>query len=46
VKREKIDLVVMSTRARVGMLRFFFSDIADKVIQQVDIPVLLIHPKG
>ncbi len=46
VKREKIALVAMSTQARVGMLRFFFSDIADKVMQQVDIPVLLIHPKG
>jgi nucleotide-binding universal stress UspA family protein len=40
VKREKIALVAMSTQARVGMLRFFFSDIADKVMQQVDIPVL------
>jgi len=46
VKRDKIDLVAMSTRARVGMLRFFFGDIAEKVMQQVDIPVLLIHPKG
>ncbi|MCK4899980.1 MAG: universal stress protein [Anaerolineales bacterium] len=46
MKREKIDLVVISTRAHVGMLRFFFSDNADVVIQQVDIPVLLIHPKG
>ena len=46
VKRDKIDMIAMSTRARVGMLRFFFSDIADKVKQQVDIPVLLIHPKG
>ncbi len=46
VKRDKIDLVAMSTQARVGMLRFFFGDIAEKVMKQVDIPVLLIHPKG
>jgi nucleotide-binding universal stress UspA family protein len=46
VKRDKIDMIAMSTRARVGMLRFFFGDIADKVMQRVDIPVLLIHPKG
>jgi len=46
VKRDKIDLVAMSTRARVGMMRFFFGDIAEKVMQQVDIPVLLIQPKG
>lgn len=45
VKRDKIDLIAMSTRAHVGMLRFFFADIAEKVMQQVDIPVLLIHPK-
>ena len=45
VKRDKIDMIAMSTRARVGMLRFFFADIAEKVMQQVDIPVLLIHPK-
>jgi len=46
VKRDKIDMIAMSTRARVGVLRFFFGDIAEKVMQQVDIPVLLIHPKG
>lgn len=45
VKHDKIDIIAMSTRARVGMLRFFFADIAEKVMQQVDIPVLLIHPK-
>jgi len=46
VKRDKIDMIAMSTRARVGMMRFFFGDIAEKVMQRVDIPVLLIHPKG
>jgi len=45
VKRDKIDMIAMSTRGRVGMLRFFFADIAEKVMQQVDIPVLLIQPK-
>ncbi len=46
VKRDKIDMIAMSTRARVGMSRFFFADIAQKVMQKVDIPVLMIHPKG
>ena len=45
VKRDKIDMIAMSTSARVGISRFFFSDIADRVTQKVDIPVLLIHPK-
>jgi len=44
VQREKIDLIAMSTRARVGMLRFFFVNIAEAVLQQVDIPVLLVQP--
>jgi nucleotide-binding universal stress UspA family protein len=45
VKRDKIDMIAMSTQARVGMMRFFFADIAEKVMQRVDIPALLIHPK-
>ena len=45
VKRDKIDMIAMSTRARVDLLRFFFADIADRITQRVDIPVLLIHPK-
>jgi nucleotide-binding universal stress UspA family protein len=45
VERDKIDMIAMSTQARVGILRFFFADIADRVTQKVDIPVLLIYPK-
>ncbi len=45
VKRDEIDMIAMSTSARVGISRFFFADIADRVTQRVDIPVLLIHPK-
>jgi nucleotide-binding universal stress UspA family protein len=40
-----IDLVAMSTLGRVGMTRFFFRNIADKLAQQEEIPVLLIHPE-
>ena len=45
VKRDKVDLIAMSTRARTGVRHFFFSNIAEKVLEQVDIPMLLIHPK-
>jgi len=45
VKRDNIDLIAMSTRARTGVRHFFFSNIAEKVLERVDIPVLLIHPK-
>ena len=40
----KIDLVAMSTRASVGVTRFFFRNIADTLAQKAKIPVLLIHP--
>ena len=44
IKRSKIDLVAMSTRARVGVTRFFFRDIANTLAQRTKIPALLIHP--
>ena len=42
---EKIDLIAMSTRAQDGVRRFFFGDIANKVLRKVKIPVLLVHPE-
>ncbi len=44
VTQSKIDLVAMSTRARVGVTRFFFRNFADTLAQKAKIPVLLIHP--
>ena len=44
IKSRKIDLVAMSTRARVGVTRFFFRGIADTLAQKEKIPVLLTHP--
>jgi len=44
ISRRGIDLVAMSTRARVGVTRFFFRNIADELAEQEKIPVLLIHP--
>ncbi len=44
IKSSKIDLVAMSTRARVGVTRFFFRNVADTLAQRTKIPVLLIHP--
>jgi nucleotide-binding universal stress UspA family protein len=41
-----IDLIAMSSRARIGVTRFFFRDIADALAQKARIPVLLIHPSG
>ncbi len=44
VKEEDADLVVMSTHGRSGISRFVFGSVAHKVMQEVDIPVLLIRP--
>ena len=44
ITKRKIDLVAMSSRARVGVTRFFFRNIADTLAQKAAIPVLLIHP--
>ena len=46
ITRSKISLVAMSTRARVGVTRFFFQSIADTIAQKSQVPVLLIHPTG
>ena len=45
ISKRGIDLVAMSTRARVGVTRFFFRNIADELAEQEEIPVLLIHPR-
>ncbi len=44
IKEEDVDLVVMSTHGRSGLARFLFGSVAYKVMQEVDIPVLLIRP--
>jgi nucleotide-binding universal stress UspA family protein len=46
IKRNKIDLVAMSTKARVGVTRFFFNDIANQLSRKSHIPVLITHPAG
>jgi nucleotide-binding universal stress UspA family protein len=45
INDQAIDLVAMSTRARVGVTRFFFRNIADKLARQEKIPILLINPE-
>lgn len=45
VNEEDVDLVVMSTHGRSGIARFLFGSVANKVMQCVKVPVLLIHPE-
>ncbi len=44
IHRRSIDLIAMSTRARVGVTRFFFQNIAVELAEREKIPVLLIDP--
>ena len=44
IRNSNIDLVAMSTRAHVGVTRFFFRNIADILALKAKIPVLLKHP--
>lgn len=44
ITNSQIDLIAMSTRARVGVTRFFFRDIADTLALKTRLPILLTHP--
>jgi len=44
IRKSGIDMVAMTTRARVGVTRFFFRNIADTLARESKVPVLLIHP--
>lgn len=44
IRKRAIDLVAMSTLARVGVTRFFFRNIADTLARRENIPVMLTHP--
>lgn len=44
IDKSEINLVAMTTHARVGVTRFFFRNIADTLAQQAKIPILLVHP--
>lgn len=40
-----IDLIVMSTHGRSGLVRLVFGSVADQVLRQAGVPILLIRPK-
>ena len=43
IESEAIDILVMSTHGRGGIRRWVFGSIADKVLRQADIPVMLVR---
>jgi nucleotide-binding universal stress UspA family protein len=44
--KHQTDLIIMTTHGRSGMSRWFFGSVADKIVRQSSIPVLIISPPG
>lgn len=45
VREQAIDLVVMTTHARKGLRRWWLGSVADSLVRQLRVPVLLLHPR-
>jgi universal stress protein A len=45
-KREKADLVVMTTHGKSGLKRAILGSVADKIVRDARVPVLVIRPKS
>lgn len=46
VRREAIDLVVMATHGRTGLGHTLLGSIAESVLRQVQVPVMMLRPEG
>ena len=44
IANDKTDLVVMTTHGRGPLGRFWLGSVADKLLRQLSIPLLLVHP--
>ena len=44
INEEDVDLVVMTSHGRTGVSRWLFGSVAQKVMQGIDVPVLIIRP--
>ena len=45
IEEENVDLVAMSTHGRTGASKLIFGSVAEKVINKVRVPILLLHPQ-
>lgn len=43
-KEEKVDMIVMSTHGRTGLLRMLIGSVTEKVVRQATCPVLSVRP--
>lgn len=44
VKEEDIDLIAMTTHGRAGLGRFIFGSVAEEILHNVSVPILLLRP--
>ncbi|MBM4432602.1 MAG: universal stress protein [Chloroflexi bacterium] len=44
--KNKVDLIIMSTHGRTGVARWAFGSVADSVVHNSKIPVLIASPSG
>jgi nucleotide-binding universal stress UspA family protein len=44
VKEHRVDLVVMTTHGRGPLGRFWLGSVTDKLLRQLSVPLLLVHP--
>ena len=44
INEEDVDLVVMTSHGRTGVSRWLFGSVAQKVMQGIDVPVLIVRP--
>lgn len=45
IDRDKIDLIAMTTHGRTGLSRALFGSVAESIMHQVRIPILLFRPE-
>jgi nucleotide-binding universal stress UspA family protein len=46
IVEEKVDLVAMTSHGRTGLPRLMFGSVAEEVLHQAPVPVLLLHPRA
>jgi nucleotide-binding universal stress UspA family protein len=45
ITKDNVDLVVMTTHGRGPLGRFWLGSVADKLLRQLSVPLLLVHPQ-
>jgi len=45
-EKHEVDLIVMSTHGRTGLARWVYGSVADRVLTQTSVPVLIVRAEG